>query len=410
MDEEARKQAEMGYTQDLRRHLSVLYLFSIAFSLAVSWFSISASLITAINAGDAVLTISGLLWICFVAAYVGITLLELASVMPNAGRHYSRASERVPQLYASFAIYLTGWSAWAGAIFTCASVASSSASMGVEMWKLGHPDFVPLVNFFVFWFDCFGKGLPKVATPILDILFISSAVLFITVPATALPIETAKLVFPNFVNSAGWPSRGIDFVLGLIDLNWGFVCFDSNSHLAAFTQSRNSLLITILLAVLTSTDRLWFYYTLRLLSLQDFDAILKNPAGFPVLARLGQPSRLCWSFARDRSLPGSAFLAKIHPTLNVPLNAHRVSCFIVGLLGLSYSGSSAAFNSIVTACIVLLYVSYVIPVVCLLWQGWANIEHWRFWLGSVGLASNVIVLYSFPAVYPVTPGAMSPSI
>ncbi len=65
----------------------------------------------------------------------------------------------------------------------------------------------------------------------------------------------------------------------------------------------------------------------------------------------------------------------------------------------------------VTACIVLLYVSYSIPVICLLLKGRNNIHHGPFWLGKVGLFADwvlllwtlfTIVIYSFPAVMPVT--------
>ena len=70
----------------------------------------------------------------------------------------------------------------------------------------------------------------------------------------------------------------------------------------------------------------------------------------------------------------------------------------------------------VTACIVLLYVSYAIPVICLLARGRSNIPHGPFWLGPFGLLSNIvllawtlftIVMYSFPYSKPVTAGTMN---
>src|SRR5699024_187255 len=88
--------------------------------------------------------------------------------------------------------------------------------------------------------------------------------------------------------------------------------------------------------------------------------------------------------------------------------------FIVAVLGLLYLGSTTAFNSMVIACIVLLYISYSIPVVCLLIKGRNNIKHGPFWLGKVGLFCNIvllawtlftIVMYSFPSEYPATTGS-----
>jgi choline transport protein len=127
-------------------------------------------------------------------------------------------------------------------------------------------------------------------------------------------------------------------------------------------------------------------------------------------------SRLCWSFARDRGLPGSRWLAHVHPTLDIPLNAHFASCVIVSALGALYIGSTAAFYSMITACIVLLYISYAIPVVCLLLKGRNNIAHGPFWMGNIGLFANwvlllwtafTLVMYSFPPYMPVYGGNMN---
>lgn len=127
-------------------------------------------------------------------------------------------------------------------------------------------------------------------------------------------------------------------------------------------------------------------------------------------------ARLCWSFARDRGLPGSRYWVKVHPKMGIPFNAHTMSCIIVGILGLLYIGSTTAFNSMVTACIVLLYISYAIPVILLLMKGRDNIPHGPFWLGRFGHFCNYVLLawtlftlgmYSLPYTKPVTPGTMN---
>ena len=70
----------------------------------------------------------------------------------------------------------------------------------------------------------------------------------------------------------------------------------------------------------------------------------------------------------------------------------------------------------VTACIVLLYISYCIPVICLLKKGRNNIKHGPFWLGGFGHFCNYVlllwtlftlVMYSFPYTMPVTPDTMN---
>lgn len=70
----------------------------------------------------------------------------------------------------------------------------------------------------------------------------------------------------------------------------------------------------------------------------------------------------------------------------------------------------------ITACIVLLYLSYAIPVTCLLIRGRSSITPGPFWLGSFGLFSNIVllmwtvftlVMYSFPYAKPVAASNMN---
>lgn len=70
----------------------------------------------------------------------------------------------------------------------------------------------------------------------------------------------------------------------------------------------------------------------------------------------------------------------------------------------------------VTACIVLLYISYAIPITLLLMKGRDNIKHGPFWLGGFGLVANIVtlfwtaftlIMYSFPYGKPVLPSSKS---
>ena len=140
LDSDALKLAEMGYTQDMKRNYSVISVLGVGFSLTNSWFGISAALITGINSGGPILIVYGIILIALISTCVGISLSELASAYPNAGGQYFWANELAPRRYANFASYLTGWFAWAGSIFTSASVAIAVGSAGVGCWQLSHPD------------------------------------------------------------------------------------------------------------------------------------------------------------------------------------------------------------------------------------------------------------------------------
>jgi choline transport protein len=140
IDEDAMKLAEMGYTQEMQRNFSVWSVLGVGFSLTNSWFGVSAALVTGINSGGPMLIIYGIILIALVSTGVGITLSELASAMPNAGGQYFWANELAPKRWAKIASYLTGWFAWAGAIFTSASVALAMGSAMVGCYQLSHPD------------------------------------------------------------------------------------------------------------------------------------------------------------------------------------------------------------------------------------------------------------------------------
>jgi choline transport protein len=129
----------MGYTQDMNRNFSVWSVLGVGFSLTNSWFGISAALVTGINSGGPVLIIYGIILIALISTCVGISLSELASAFPNAGGQYFWANELAPRQYSNFASYLTGWFAWAGSIFTSASVALAVGSAGMGCIQLAHP-------------------------------------------------------------------------------------------------------------------------------------------------------------------------------------------------------------------------------------------------------------------------------
>ncbi|KAF2499523.1 amino acid transporter [Lophium mytilinum] len=458
LDEDAMKLAEMGYTQDMKRNFSVWSVLGVGFSLTNSWFGISAAMITGINSGGPLLIIYGIILIALISTCVGISLSELASALPNAGGQYFWANELAPKRYANFASYLTGWFAWTGSIFTSASVALAMGSALVGCWQLGHPDFVikpwhvfvayQITNIFCFFFNCYGKTLPKVATFTLWTSLVSFFVLLVAVPASAPTHQHAKFVFATFINNTGWSQNGIAFIVGLVNTNWAFACLDCATHMAEEVHKPERMIpIAIMGTVAIGFVTSWFFSISMFFSIVgDFSEIAGTSTLVPILelfyrafsentagaifaevliiltgygcliASHTWQSRLCWSFARDRGLPGHQWLSQVHPTLGVPVYAHFVSCAWVAAVGCLYLGSYTAFNSMVTACIVLLYVSYAIPVVCLLIKGRNNIEHGPFWLGPIGLFSNIvllcwtaftIIMYSFPYAKPVLASNMN---
>ncbi|KAF3174332.1 hypothetical protein TWF788_008710 [Orbilia oligospora] len=463
LDSDDLKLAQMGYKSELKRAFSFLSVLAVGFSITNSWFGISASLVTGIYSGGTVVTVYGICLIALISTCVAISLSEMASAMPNAGGQYFWASELAPRRWSNFLAYITGGIAWAGAVFTSASATLSVASALVGVYQICNPEFTfnplqtqgrwpifiayELLNLFAWFFNCYGKTIPPTAQITLYTSLISMIVITITVLVKSTPKNSAEFVFATFRNENGWSSPFIAFVVGLINPNWSFACLDAATHLAEEVPRPEKVIPIAILGTVAIGFVTSFVYSISIFfAIKDIDNVYLSPTGVPILEIFKQAlqstvgavvletliictgvgcviachtwqARLAWSFSRDRGLPGSRYWAVVHEKLDVPLNAHTLSCVLVAILGFLYIASSTAFNSMITACIVLLYISYSIPIALLLFvKGRSNLKTGPFWMGAFGLISNYVVLfwtaftfvlYSFPYYYPVTAGSMN---
>ncbi|RPB27571.1 amino acid transporter [Terfezia boudieri ATCC MYA-4762] len=456
LDHDNAKLADMGYVPELKRNFSLWTLLGIGFALTNSWFGISASLVTGISSGGPIVTVYGIAWVAFINGCVGVTLSELASAMPNSGGQYYWAHELAPKEWANFLAYLAGAIGWAGSVFTCSSVALAIGSGLMGMIQINNPDLVierwmvfvayQLFNFVAFLFNCYGRALPTIGSAFMYISLASFTIITITVLVKASPKQNAKFVFANFQNETGWESSVIAFIVGLINPNWSFSCLDSATHLAEEVANPERVIpIAIMGTVAIGFITAFSYSIAMFFCMNNLSELVATPTLVPILELYRQATgsvsgatgleflvcltglgcqiachtwqaRLCWSFARDRGLPGSRYWSVVDKRMGIPFYAHAMSCTLVAILGVLYIGSVTAFNSMVTACIVLLYISYCIPVVALLIKGRNNVKHGPFWLGKFGLFTNwvllvwtlfTLIMYSFPFVKPVKPDNMN---
>jgi len=128
-------------------------------------------------------------------------------------------------------------------------------------------------------------------------------------------------------------------------------------------------------------------------------------------------SRMTYAFARDGGLPYSKVFAKVHPTLDLPLNALYLTTSLVVIFGCVFLGSSSAFNAIISASVVALGVSYAIPIVVNCLQGRKKLPPrafvlptWFGWFANLlGIVYVLIttVLFVFPPELPVTGSNMN---
>jgi len=119
---------------------------------------------------------------------------------------------------------------------------------------------------------------------------------------------------------------------------------------------------------------------------------------FATMSIMASSSRLTWAFARDKGLPYSQALAKIHPRFKLPLNAIILTAGINLLLSLINIASVTAFNAMLSLAVISLYLTYVTPIVLILYlriKYPKSIDWGPFRMGRIGPAVNTIsILYT----------------
>jgi amino acid transporter len=114
---------------------------------------------------------------------------------------------------------------------------------------------------------------------------------------------------------------------------------------------------------------------------------------FATVGIMASSSRLTWAFARDKGLPFSAHLARIHPRFKLPLNAIILTAIINLLLSLINIASVTAFNAMLSLAIISLYLTYIAPVILIFYlriRYPTSIEWGPFRMGRIGPAVNMI--------------------
>lgn len=446
-----------NHKTNLSTNFSWWSLFGISFGLTNSWLGISSSLATGISSGGAVLIVYGLLIGFIFNLAVAITLCELVSCFPDSGGQYYWTLNLAPYRYKRFLSYSSGCVSYAGALFTNASITSGVATSIMGIYDLCHPAFglqrwhifvtYEILNLFVSMFNIWDKYLPLCTSSALYVSIFAFAVTLVTcLSCSRDAYQLTDFVFKDFVNTTGWKIPGIGFIVGLVNPLWSYVGIDSATHMVdelGISRSRilipRAILGTVVLGFVTAL----VYSVSMFFCIRDPDKVVE--AILPILEIFHQSTRsrpaaiilqclcittgilcnvvantwqarICWSFSRDKGLPGSKYWVVINKKSRLPINAHLVSNLLIGVIGCIFLGSSTAFNAIITACITLLLISYSIPTACLLSKGRNRVKKGPFWLGKIGLICNIMTLMwtlfcliflSFPYVLPVSKFSMN---
>lgn len=122
-------------------------------------------------------------------------------------------------------------------------------------------------------------------------------------------------------------------------------------------------------------------------------------------------SRLIWAFARDGGLPFSGWMAKVHPTLKVPVNSIIASFVVTTVYGILYFAGTSAIPAIVSSATVAMGLANAFPIFVNMCRGRKGLPKDRAFklsepvalvLNTVGMLFTAFttMLFLFPPVGP----------
>jgi urea carboxylase system permease len=410
--------AQFGYKQELRRSLGVFSSFAVAFS----YISPSTGIFTLFGLGLA--TIGGVfIWSWPIVAIgqfmAALGFAELASHYPVAGSVFQWTKYLAGKSYSWFA----GWIYLFAGILTVAAVCVTLPlalipafnNMGWDLAdNLHNQRIIAIITLVVITvMNIFGVRLVALVNNTGVLFEILGMVVFAFVLALFHHHQSASVIF----HTGGTSLTTGTFLVAMFMSLFVIYGFDTAGTLAEETRDpRREAPKAILGSIVGAFVIGGIFLFACLLAIPDLNAAVKagwGPANI-IDANFGnafstvfllvvsaaifvcclsiQTStiRLGFGMARDRALPGSRHLSKVHPTLHTPI----FTCITIGVLAfipmLQYAGAAI----IAIAATGMIYLSYFIGNMALLrarLRGWPKTKA-PFSLGGWGLPVNILAL------------------
>ena len=465
-DSDAAALARLGHKQELKRNFSLVSLLGLAFAILNTWTALAASITLALPSGGATSLIWGLVVACICNLCLAASLAEFLSAYPTAGGQYHWAAIISWPKWRRGISYVTGWINVAGwvALSATGPLLGSTFVVNIivlfdvegtykpEAWHqfmiyVAFAMFALLVNaFFTRLLPYFTKA--SFGWSIMGFVVVSITILACTSANPDHGFQSGRFVYGQFINETGWPD-GLAWMLGLLQGAFALTGFDATAHMVEEIPRPQFVGPKIMLySIGIGTISGFIFLSCLLFAMADVNTVISAPYGpllqvfmdatgghraasvillilplisivFTTTLLVCTSSRMSYAFARDRGMPFSSVFAKVHPTLDVPLNALLWTTGWVLVFGCILVGSSTAVNAIVSSSVVALGVTYGIPPTINALRGRRMLPATRpfklepAWLGwtmnLVGIGWTVLttVLFVFPPVIPVTPNNMN---
>jgi choline transport protein len=399
--EDAAALEQLGHKQELKRNFSMISMLGLAFAILNTWTALAASITLALPSGGPSAVIWGLIVAGLCNLCLAASLAEFLSAYPTAGGQYHWAAIIAWPRWSRGISYVTGWINVSGWVALTATGGLLGSTFIINLMSMYNPDYVsqPWHQFLIYLaFTFAGLAVNTFANRLLPLVtkaaFYWSVLGFILISITILSVaspnfQSGSFVYGNFINEVGWPD-GLAWMLGLLQGAFALTGFDGVAHMIEeipqpHIQGPRIMLYCIGIGMVSG----FFFLSCLLFVVKDIDAVIESTSGpllqifmdatnnkagstcmllFPIICMLfttisimATSSRMSYAFARDRGLPCSDLLARVHPTLDVPVNALLWTTGWVVIFGLIFLGSSSTFNAITAASVVALGVTYAIP-------------------------------------------------
>ncbi|TVY90274.1 Choline transport protein [Lachnellula willkommii] len=292
-----------------------------------------------------------LVWVGTLSVFA--TLSELVSMAPTSGGQYHWVSMLAPSSCAKFLSYMTSWITVGGWQATVASGGYLTGTLIQGLIALTVPEYKPkswhrtllfwaVIFFAIFINTVVSNLLPKFEGLIL-ILHLLGFFAILRLDPMSEEIHNPSVVVPRSImlsvilNGLMGFAMVIAVLFCLGDINTALSTNTGYPFMEIFLQATHSVAGSAVMA-----------------------AIVTSLALFATVGILASTSRMFWSFARDRGLPGWQTLQKVGSRRSVPIWSIAVTTTISCLLALINIGSATAFNDIVSLSVVGLFTRYKI--------------------------------------------------
>lgn len=437
---------ELGYAQELRRHMSGFTNFAVSFTII----SILSGCLTlygyGMNTGGPVLITWGWPVVGLMTLFVGLAMAEVCSSFPTAGGLYYWSAKLAPRNAAAWS-WFTGWFNFLGQVAVTAGIDFGAAfflnALLDVQWGFDTRPWHTIVLFAAILvlhgvLNSFGVRLiaalnnVSVWWHILGVLVIVGVLAF--APAKH---QSASFVFTHFVNNTGWHSTFYVLLLGLLLAQYTFTGYDASAHMTEETRDAavagpRGIVTSILVSLIAG----WILLIGVTFAIQNYgsevgatvppaqifiDAIGATGGKLLLLVAIGAQlfcgmssvtanSRMIYAFSRDGALPGSAFWHRINPKTRTPTNAIWLAAGGALILGLPYLWNTTAYAAVTSIATIGLYVAYVIPTFLRLRLGSAFVRgpwHLGRWSKPIGIiaitwVAIITILFMLPTASPIT--------